>query len=45
MLRRTRFGMHTISVGSNLLAAREIGIRTERVKIANFMIMGVLAGF
>jgi simple sugar transport system permease protein len=36
--------MHTISVGSNLLAAREIGIRTQRVKIANFMIMGVLAG-
>jgi simple sugar transport system permease protein len=44
VLRRTRFGMHTISVGSNLLAAREIGIRTQRVKIANFMIMGVLAG-
>jgi simple sugar transport system permease protein len=36
--------MHTISVGSNLLAAREIGIRTQRVKIANFMIMGFLAG-
>jgi len=44
VLRRTRFGMHTISVGSNLLAAREIGIRTQRVKIANFMIMGLLAG-
>lgn len=44
VLRRTRFGMHTISVGSNLLAAREIGIRTQRVKIVNFMIMGFLAG-
>jgi len=44
VLRRTRFGMHTISVGSNLLAAKEIGIRTQRVKIANFMIMGFLAG-
>ena len=43
VLRRTRFGMHTISVGSNLLAAREIGIRTDAVKIANFMIMGFLA--
>ena len=43
-LRRTRFGMHTISVGSNLLAAREIGIRTDWIKIANFMIMGFLAG-
>jgi len=44
VLRRTRFGMHTISVGSSLLASREIGIRTQRVKIANFMIMGFLAG-
>src|SRR5262249_48122750 len=45
VLRRTRFGMHTISVGSNLLAAQEIGIRTQRVKIINFMIMAFLAGF
>lgn len=45
VLRRTRFGMHTISVGSSLLAAREIGIRTQRIKVANFMIMGVLASF
>lgn len=43
-LQRTRFGLHTISVGSNMLASREIGIRTDEVKIANFMIMGVLAG-
>jgi simple sugar transport system permease protein len=45
VLRRTRFGTYTISVGSNLLAAREIGIRTQRVKVMNFMIMGFLAGF
>lgn len=45
VLRRTRFGLHTISVGSNLLAAREIGIRTEKTKILNFVVMGVLAGF
>jgi simple sugar transport system permease protein len=45
VLHRSRFGIHTISVGSNLLAAREIGIRTDRTKIVNFMIMGVLAGF
>ncbi|MBV9278462.1 MAG: ABC transporter permease [Chloroflexi bacterium] len=44
VLHRTRFGMHTIAVGSNLLAAREIGIRTDRTKIVNFMIMGVVAG-
>lgn len=45
VLRRTRFGLHTISVGSNLLAAREIGIHTDRTKILNFVIMGLLAGF
>ncbi len=45
VLRRTRFGLHTISVGSNLLASREIGIRTDLVKIVNFMIAGVTAGF
>lgn len=45
VLRRTRFGLHTVSVGSNLLAAREIGIRTDRVKIINFMIAGATAGF
>jgi simple sugar transport system permease protein len=44
VLRRTRFGMHTISVGSNLLGAREIGIHTDRTKIINFMIIGVTAG-
>lgn len=44
VLRRTRFGLHTIAVGSNLLAARELGIRTERTKISNFVIMAVLAG-
>jgi simple sugar transport system permease protein len=45
VLRRTRFGLHTIAVGSNLLGARELGIRTQRTKILNFVIMGVLAGF
>jgi simple sugar transport system permease protein len=45
VLRRTRFGLHTIAVGSNLLAARELGIRTQRTKILNFVIMAVLAGF
>jgi len=45
VLHRTRFGTYTISVGSNLLAAREIGIRAKRVKVANFMIMGFLASF
>ena len=43
VLSRTVFGLHMISTGSNLLAAREIGVRTDRIKIAAFMISGGLA--
>lgn len=43
ILSRTVFGLHVISTGSNLLAAREIGVRTQRIKIATFMILGGLS--
>lgn len=43
VLARTVFGLHIISTGSNLLAAREIGVRTDRIKTAGFMISGALA--
>jgi len=43
VLSHTVFGLHVISTGSNLLAAREIGVRTDRMKIAAFMILGSLA--
>lgn len=43
VLSRTVFGLHVISTGSNLLAAREIGVRTDRIKTAAFMIVGGLA--
>src|SRR5215216_2947419 len=43
VLSRTVFGLHVVSTGSNLLAAREIGVRTNRMKIAAFMILGGLA--
>ena len=43
VLSRTVFGLHVISTGSNLLAAREIGVRTDRMKITAFMILGGLA--
>jgi simple sugar transport system permease protein len=45
VLSRTVFGLHVISTGSNLLAAREIGVRTDRMKIATFMIAGGLAAW
>lgn len=43
VLARTVFGLHVISTGSNLVAAREIGVRTNRMKIIAFMILGGLA--
>ena len=45
MLKKSVFGIHTISVGSNLEGAKEIGVRTQRTKILNFMIGGGLAAF
>lgn len=47
ILTRTRWGLYTISVGGNLLGARESGIRVNRIKIGNFMLcagFGALAG-
>ncbi len=45
VLHRTTFGLHTIATGSNLVGAREIGVRTDRIKVYNFMIAGACAGF
>ena len=45
VLNRTTFGLHTIATGSNPIGAREIGVRTDRIKVYNFMISGGLAGF
>jgi simple sugar transport system permease protein len=40
VLGRTSFGLHTIATGSNIIGAREIGVRTDRIKTCNFMIAG-----
>ena len=45
VLTRTRWGLHTISVGGNLLGATEAGIRAGRIKIGNFMITSTLGAF
>jgi simple sugar transport system permease protein len=42
VLTRTRWGLHTVSVGGNLLGAREAGISVSRIKYGNFMITGLL---
>jgi simple sugar transport system permease protein len=43
LLTRTRWGLYTVSVGGNLLGAREAGIRVNRIKIGNFMMTSSLA--
>jgi simple sugar transport system permease protein len=42
VLTSTRWGLHTVSVGGNLLGAREAGISIARVKYGNFMVTGFL---
>jgi simple sugar transport system permease protein len=42
VLTRTRWGLYTVSVGGNLLGAREAGIRVGRIKYGNFMLSGLL---
>jgi simple sugar transport system permease protein len=41
VLTRTKWGLHTVSVGGNLLGAREAGINVNRIKYGNFMITGL----
>lgn len=45
VLKRTRFGLHTIATGGNLLAASEVGIRVTSIKIRNFVLCSALGGF
>ncbi len=44
LLFRTRFGTHVLATGGSVDAARATGIRTDRVKIAVYVIAGLLAG-
>ena len=43
-LRRTRWGLHTVAVGSNRLAAAEAGVRVRLVVTRNFMVCSTCAG-
>lgn len=45
ILLRTRYGNATYATGGNKEAARLLGISVERVKMRNFIISAVLAGF
>jgi simple sugar transport system permease protein len=45
VLTRTKWGLHTIAVGGNLLGAREAGINVARIKYGNFMVSGLFGAF
>jgi simple sugar transport system permease protein len=45
VLTRTRWGRHSIAVGGNRLAARELGIDVRLTVLRNFVACSVLAGF
>ena len=44
LLKKTRWGLHTVAVGGNRIGASEAGINTKLVVIRNFMLCSVLAG-
>lgn len=44
VLTKTRYGKWTIATGGNLAAARSMGVNTDRVKLINFSVVGLLAG-
>jgi len=47
LLTRTRWGLHTVATGGNLLGASESGVNVRAIKVGNFVIcstLGALAG-
>jgi len=44
VLVKTRWGLHTIATGGNLIGAAEVGIKIGRIKIGNFIICSALGG-
>jgi simple sugar transport system permease protein len=41
----TRWGLHTVATGGNLIGAGESGVSVRRIKIGNFVLANLLAGF
>jgi simple sugar transport system permease protein len=44
VLVKTRWGLHTIATGGNLLGAAEVGIKIRWIKMGNFILCSVLGG-
>ncbi|MDY7100010.1 MAG: ABC transporter permease [Actinomycetota bacterium] len=45
VLTRTRWGVYTIATGGNPTGAQESGVPTRRIRIRNFVVASMLAGF
>lgn len=45
ILTLTRWGLHTIATGGNPLGAAEAGVNVRAIKIGNFVLANLLAGF
>lgn len=45
VLKKTRWGLHTVATGGNLVGAAEVGIPVRLIKIGNFILCSVLGGF
>jgi simple sugar transport system permease protein len=43
LLSWTRWGLHTVATGGNLLGASEAGINVDIIKVGNFILSGTLA--
>jgi simple sugar transport system permease protein len=44
LLKRTRWGLHTIATGGNPIGAAEVGIKVRTIKTGNFVLCSVLGG-
>ena len=45
VLKKTRWGLHTIATGGNPIGAAEVGIKVRMIKTGNFILCSVLGGF
>ena len=45
LLKETRWGVYTFATGGNPVGAREAGVPTRVIKVGNFALAGMLAGF
>jgi simple sugar transport system permease protein len=45
VLRHMRWGLHTVAIGGNIIAAGEAGVAINRIKVGNFVLTSTLGGF